>query len=155
MATVVHILAECLLMNAPDGPRAPQACVDAFLRLLERGRWFYPRCLGWKEFVPHCVGPLRPGKDSCDAENGHSRAKSRPASSGIFGCNHSTDVVKESRVRCETTITPAVLRSEGSRLGVLPVTPRGSQPACPPWLRASHPPGVRQRSFGHHGRALR
>ena len=35
--------------------RAPQACVDAFLRRLERGRWFYPRCLGWKEFVPHCV----------------------------------------------------------------------------------------------------
>jgi len=38
--------------ESPDGQCAPHAYVDAFHRRLERGRWFYTPCLGWKEFVP-------------------------------------------------------------------------------------------------------
>jgi len=34
--------------------------VHAFQRRLERGRWFYTPCLGWKEFVPDYVGPFCP-----------------------------------------------------------------------------------------------
>src|ERR1035441_1262235 len=44
--------------ESPDGQCAPHAYVDAFHRRLERGRWFYTPCLGWKEFVPDYVGPF-------------------------------------------------------------------------------------------------
>jgi CRISPR-associated protein Cas5d len=44
---------------SPDGHCAPHAYVDAFVRKLESGRWFYTPCLGWKEFVPDYVGPFR------------------------------------------------------------------------------------------------
>jgi CRISPR-associated protein Cas5d len=43
--------------ESPDGQCAPHAYVDAFQRRLERGRWFYTPCLGWKEFLPDYVGP--------------------------------------------------------------------------------------------------
>jgi CRISPR-associated protein Cas5d len=55
--------------ESPDGQCAPHAYVDAFHRRLERGRWFYTPCLGWKEFVPDYVGPFRDGTAPCATEN--------------------------------------------------------------------------------------
>jgi CRISPR-associated protein Cas5d len=55
--------------GSPDGQCAPHAYVDAFHRRLERGRWFYTPCLGWKEFVPDYVGPFRDGTKRCLTEN--------------------------------------------------------------------------------------
>lgn len=78
VAIAVHASAGCLLMKSPDSQCAPPPCMDAFHRWLERGRWFRTPCLGWNEFVPHYVSPLRPGKDVCDAENGQSRAQISP-----------------------------------------------------------------------------
>lgn len=47
----------------------PHAYQEAFNRALERGRWFYTPCLGWKEFAPDYVGPLRPSTQVCGTEN--------------------------------------------------------------------------------------
>lgn len=55
--------------KSPDGQCAPHAYMDAFQRRLERGRWFYTPCLGWKEFVPDYVGPFRDGTATCATEN--------------------------------------------------------------------------------------
>jgi CRISPR-associated protein Cas5d len=55
--------------ESPDGQCAPHAYLDAFHRRLERGRWFYTPCLGWKEFVPDYVGPFRDGTAPCVTEN--------------------------------------------------------------------------------------
>jgi len=55
--------------ESPDGACSPHAYVDAFKRRLERGRWFYTPCLGWKEFVPDYFGPLRDGTTACETEN--------------------------------------------------------------------------------------
>ena len=55
--------------ESPDGACAPHAYVDAFNRRVERGRWFYTPCLGWKEFVPDYVGPFRAGTARCVTEN--------------------------------------------------------------------------------------
>jgi CRISPR-associated protein Cas5d len=54
---------------SPDGQCSPHAYVDAFQRRLERGRWFYTPCLGWKEFAPDYVGPFREGTSVCATEN--------------------------------------------------------------------------------------
>jgi CRISPR-associated protein Cas5d len=43
--------------------------MDAFQRRLERGRWFYAPCLGWKEFAPDYVGAFREGTSVCTNEN--------------------------------------------------------------------------------------
>lgn len=57
----------------PDTPNLtnhPQhAYADRFMRRLEKGRWFYTPCLGWKEFVPDYVGPFRSGTTKCTTEN--------------------------------------------------------------------------------------
>ena len=47
----------------------PHAYQEAFNRALERGQWFYTPCLGWKEFAPDYVGPLRPSTQVCATEN--------------------------------------------------------------------------------------
>jgi CRISPR-associated protein Cas5d len=45
---------------APNGTNHLHALQEMFLRRLARGQWFRCPCLGWKEFVPSYVGPLRP-----------------------------------------------------------------------------------------------
>jgi CRISPR-associated protein Cas5d len=40
-----------------------------FNRRLENGQTFYTPCLGWKEFVPSYVGPLRPGTKPDESMN--------------------------------------------------------------------------------------
>jgi CRISPR-associated protein Cas5d len=55
--------------QSPDGQCGPHAYLDAFHRRLERGRWFYTPCLGWKEFVPDYIGPFRDGTAPCPTEN--------------------------------------------------------------------------------------
>ena len=47
----------------------PHAYVEAFSRRLDRGRWFYTPCLGWKEFAPDYVGPFRGSTSVCAMEN--------------------------------------------------------------------------------------
>jgi len=47
----------------------PHAYHDVFNRALDRGRWFYTPCLGWKEFAPDYVGPFRPETRVCEIEN--------------------------------------------------------------------------------------
>lgn len=47
----------------------PHAYQEAFSRALERGQWFYTPCLGWKEFAPDYVGPLRASTQVCTSEN--------------------------------------------------------------------------------------
>lgn len=55
-----RIYGEILLCgNEPEGVNSRHALQEIFARRLERGqRWHVP-CLGWKEFVPTYVGPLR------------------------------------------------------------------------------------------------
>lgn len=45
------------LWTRPDTLPNPVSYLSTFQRRLERGRWFYTPCLGWKEFVPDYVGP--------------------------------------------------------------------------------------------------
>jgi len=47
----------------------PHAYHDMFGRALQWGRWFHTPCLGWKEFAPDYVGPLRPETRICESEN--------------------------------------------------------------------------------------
>ena len=54
--------------ESPDGQCAPHAYVDALQRRLERGRWFYTPCLGWKEFVPDCGGLFALEMPGCESE---------------------------------------------------------------------------------------
>jgi CRISPR-associated protein Cas5d len=56
-------------VESPDGICSPHAYVDAFNRRLERGRWFYTPCLGWKEFVPDYVGGFREHTKPCLTES--------------------------------------------------------------------------------------
>lgn len=42
---------------------------DMFRRRLAKGQWYSTPCLGWKEFVPNYVGPLRPGSKPCEQVN--------------------------------------------------------------------------------------
>ncbi len=55
--------------ESPDGQCAPHAYVDAFQHRLERGRWFYTPCLGWKESAPDYIGPFRDWTRVCETEN--------------------------------------------------------------------------------------
>ncbi len=56
-------------VDSPDNSCSPHAYVDVFKRRLERGRWFYTPCLGWKEFAPDYVGAFRDGTAPCPTEN--------------------------------------------------------------------------------------
>lgn len=47
----------------------PHAYQDVFNRALNRGKWFYTPCLGWKEFAPDYVGPFRSETSVCETEN--------------------------------------------------------------------------------------
>lgn len=45
-----------------SGTTSPgHAYAAIFERRLKRGQWFALPCLGWKEFTPSYIGPLRPG----------------------------------------------------------------------------------------------
>jgi CRISPR-associated protein Cas5d len=56
-------------VESPNNACSPHAYVEVLQRRLERGRWFYTPCLGWKEFVPDYVGPFRDGTSPCLTEN--------------------------------------------------------------------------------------
>lgn len=49
-----------------NGPHAYQ---EMFQRRLNRGQWFVMPCLGWREFVPDYVGPLRNESSPCVTVN--------------------------------------------------------------------------------------
>ena len=55
--------------QAPDGRPSPHAFQEVFNRRLNKGQWFYTPCLGWKEFAPDYVGPLRSETRVCESEN--------------------------------------------------------------------------------------
>ncbi len=42
---------------------------EMFRRRLVKGQWHCTPCLGWKEFVPSYVGPLRPDSKPCEQVN--------------------------------------------------------------------------------------
>lgn len=42
---------------------------EMFRRRLEKGQWHCTPCLGWKEFVPNYVGPLRTASKPCEHVN--------------------------------------------------------------------------------------
>lgn len=42
---------------------------EMFQRRLLKGQWYSTPCLGWKEFVPNYVGPLRPNSAPCVSVN--------------------------------------------------------------------------------------
>lgn len=43
----------------PSGVNSRHALKEIFMRRLEKGQCWHTPCLGWKEFVPSYVGPLR------------------------------------------------------------------------------------------------
>lgn len=45
--------------NEPEGVNSRHALQEMFMRRLEKGQCWHVPCLGWKEFVPSYVGPLR------------------------------------------------------------------------------------------------
>ncbi len=45
--------------QSPQGNNHLHALQDFFCRRLNKGRFYYTPCLGWKEFVPSYVGPFR------------------------------------------------------------------------------------------------
>ena len=47
----------------------PHAYTERFERRLEKGQVYSMPCLGWKEFTPFYVGPLRPETDVCEDIN--------------------------------------------------------------------------------------
>jgi len=47
------------VFNAPQGNNHRHALQDFFNRRLNKGRFYYTPCLGWKEFVPSYVGEFR------------------------------------------------------------------------------------------------
>ena len=49
--------------ESPNGNNHLHAVQEIFLRRLRKGQYFYTPCLGWKEFVPSYVGPLRDGTE--------------------------------------------------------------------------------------------
>jgi CRISPR-associated protein Cas5d len=44
------------------GTNCPHAYQEMFEKRLQRGQWARTPCLGWQEFVPDYLGPLRTGK---------------------------------------------------------------------------------------------
>lgn len=56
-------------VDSPNDTCSPHAYMEVFHRRLERGRWFYTPCLGWKEFVPNYLGPFRKNTTPCLTEN--------------------------------------------------------------------------------------
>ncbi len=44
------------------GTNCPHAYQEMFEKRLQRGQWARTPCLGWQEFVPDYLGPLRLGK---------------------------------------------------------------------------------------------
>lgn len=57
------------LLDAPSGINHGHAYQEIFQRRLEREQCHYIPCLGWKEFVPSYIGPLRPETRSRDDVN--------------------------------------------------------------------------------------
>lgn len=55
-------------VDSPKDACSPHAYVEVFNRRMERGRWFYTPCLGWKEFVPDYIGPFRADTAPCLTE---------------------------------------------------------------------------------------
>jgi CRISPR-associated protein Cas5d len=51
------------------GINGAHAYQEMFQRRLLNGQWFTTPCLGWKEFVPDYVGPLRPQSAACELVN--------------------------------------------------------------------------------------
>ncbi len=49
--------------ESPSGNNHLHALQEIFLRRLRKGQYFYTPCLGWKEFVPSYIGPLRDGTE--------------------------------------------------------------------------------------------
>lgn len=47
------------ISQSPDGNNHLHALQDFFYRRLNKGRFYYTPCLGWKEFVPSYVGEFR------------------------------------------------------------------------------------------------
>jgi CRISPR-associated protein Cas5d len=43
------------------GKNCAHAYQEMFERRMRRGQWYRTPCLGWQEFVPDYLGPLRPG----------------------------------------------------------------------------------------------
>lgn len=56
-----RIYGEILLCgDEPEGVNSRHALQEIFFRRLAKGQFWHTPCLGWKEFVPTYIGPLRP-----------------------------------------------------------------------------------------------